>query len=543
MGPNRPGGYNTSVNARTSLPAIACITALAAIPQLALAQFPDDPATDRARLSQLLAPAASAAARDTAPDTTRGTARGGFSLAPSRALLIWNSALPAGANDGALWAGRGLNASLTAGLAWRGTAGPLRVDAVLAPTVTHSENRPFFAFPYPGADRSSFASPWHLGRQSADLPLRFGEASFTTVDAGHSALTLTAGPVAVGVSAAPAWWGPAIRNTLILSSNAPGIPRAFVRTARPLAFALGTVDAELIAGTLTESRFFDRDAGDDYRSVSGLRVAFSPAREPGLTVGISRVVFGPAAGAGTAAGRAFEALTWWKPLASLADSLPGGASPQERDQLTSLFARWVIPAVGTELYAEWARQELPRSIRELLESPQHTQGYTLGLQWARRVAARQGTVRVQAEATELRQNQVYPNRYPPDFYTGRATLHGWTQRGQLLGAGIGPGANSQWLAGDWLADRWQGGLFVGRTRFEDDALYRQQDVRFTRHDVALLGGARGAWRGPRFDYGGSLTLQRRMNYLFQNEAFNAGEHNGNPVDVSSVSLAITITPR
>lgn len=526
------------MNTRTSLAGVTFIMA-AVLPATAMAQFPDDAASDRARLGQLIGPAGLSASATASHDS----ATTGFSVARVRALIAWNSRLPYGFNDGPLWAGRGLNASLTGGLGWRARTGAARIEAVVAPTITHSENRPFFIVPYPGSDRSSFASPWHLDRQSADLPLRFGEAAFTTIGPGESALTVTVRGVAFGASTAAAWWGPAIRNTLILSSNAPGVPRAFLRTASPVRIPGGHLDAELIAGTLTESRFFDPDPATDYRSVSGLRLAFTPALDTGLTIGLSRVVYGPARGAGSFAPRALEALTWWRPLASLGDSLPDGASVQERDQLTSIFARWVFPEAGAELYAEWARQELPRSFHELLESPQHTQGFTIGTQWARRIQAPQGIVRVQTELSELRQNQVYPGRYPPDFYTGRATLHGWTQRGQLLGAGIGPGANSQWIATDWLATEWQGGMFLGRIRWEDDALYRQPHVRFTRHDVTLLYGGRGAWRGPRFDYGGSLTIQRRLNYLFQNEALNAGETNGNPVDITNVSLVLSMTPR
>jgi hypothetical protein len=523
------------VNLRTSLQAFACATALAAAPSRGMAQFPDDPAIDRRRVAELLGREAPA------PDSAKQPRP--FALAPFRALLAWNSKLPYTLNDGSLWAGRGFNASVTGGVTWRTRAGALALEAVIAPTITWSENRPFFVFPYPAGDRSSFASPWHLGRESADLPLRFGESAFTTIDAGSSSLTVSAGPVAIGATTAPAWWGPALRNTLVLSSNAPGIPRAFVRTSRPLRTAIGGLEAELIAGTLTESRFFDRDAANDYRGVSGVRVALRPAFDSGLTLGVSRVVYGPVASAGGFAGHALDALTWWKPLALLSDSVPGGGSPQERDQVTSLFGRWVFPQAGSEVYAEWARQELPRSIREFLESPQHTQGYTIGLQSARKLTSRNSVVRVQAEVTDLRQNQVYLRRPPPDFYSGRATLQGWTQRGQLIGAGIGPGANSQWFATDWLAEDWQAGAFIGRIRWEDDALYRQPNVRFTRHDVSLLYGARGAWRGPGIDYGGSLTVQRRLNYLFQNETFNAGEKGGNPVDVSNVSLTFTLTPR
>ncbi|MHB1265135.1 MAG: capsule assembly Wzi family protein [Gemmatimonadaceae bacterium] len=171
----------------------------------------------------------------------------------------------------------------------------------------HSQNAPFFIFPYSGSDRSSFASPWHLGRSSADLPLRPGTGAITRIDPGMFAITLATRSVEIGATTANSWWGPAIRSSLVLSNNAPGIPRVFVRTARPAPNRLGPVHAELIAGTLTESRFFDRSASNDYRSVSGVRVALRAAFDTGLTLGASR---------------------------------------QTRDQLTSLFGRWAIRRRG-----------------------------------------------------------------------------------------------------------------------------------------------------------------------------------------------------
>jgi hypothetical protein len=327
-----------------------------------------------------------------------------------------------------------------------------------------------------------------------------------------------------------------------MSSNAPGIPRAFVATARPLRTRAGDVEAQLMAGTLTESRFFDASGANDYRSLSGLLVTFRPRVDSGLTLGLARAVVAPVSGAAGSLGHALDVLTRWEPLARATDTLADGRVAQRADQLLSLFARWAFPGAGFEAYGEWARMELPRSLREALVAPQSTQGYTLGLQWARPALARAHVVRLQGEVTYLEQSVVFTDRPPPDFYTGRATAQGFTQRGQVVGAAIGPGASSQRVGADYVAPRWQAGVFAGRIRWENDALYRQEPLRATRHDVTIYSGARGAWRSRWTDVSGELTVGRRLNYLFQSDSYNPGE-NAESVDVQNVTLVLGFTPR
>ncbi len=50
--------------------------------------------------------------------------------------------------------------------------------------------------------------------------------------------------------------------------------------------------------------------------------------------------------------------------------------------MMSLFGRWLFPKDHFELYFEWAKSELPRSLRDFVIAPQDAQGYTMGLQWA-----------------------------------------------------------------------------------------------------------------------------------------------------------------
>jgi hypothetical protein len=234
-----------------------------------------------------------------------------------------------------------------------------------------------------------------------------------------------------------------------------------------------------------------------------------------------------------------DVLFHYEPITSAADTTDQGHSYQRTDQLISLFGRWVFPASGFETYVEWARMELPRSLHEYLSVPQSTQGYTIGLQWAD-PTPRNGRLRLQAEVTNLEQTQVLPNRPPPDFYSGRGVPQGFTQKGQILGAAIGPGASSQFIAADWLASRWQAGAFAGRTRTENDALYRTLAPHNEQHDVTIYSGVRGGARLMGWDLSTELTVGRRLNYLFQSDFYL-----GQPVkavDIQNVTWTFLLSP-
>jgi hypothetical protein len=254
------------------------------------------------------------------------------------------------------------------------------------------------------------------------------------------------------------------------------------------------------------------------------------------------VVYAPISSAGGSASHALDALTWWHPLAAPGDTLPNGNTAQTADQISSLFFRWVFPRSGVEIYGEWARTELPRSFREVLLAPENTQAYTLGFQWIRPMADSAHHLRLRAEVTDLEQSITFADRpTPPDFYTGRASPQGYTQRGQPIGAGIGPGGTSQLVATDYLAPGWRLGVFINRIRWYDEAMYRQTFVTFFRHDVSMIGGVHGAFATRYAAFDVELTAQKRFNYLFQN---NYGDPSGPPTaDILGYGLTLRVSPR
>lgn len=457
-----------------------------------------------------------------------------------------NSAIPYSINDGSVWGGVGTSSRALIG--FRVEAGPLTVIA--APEILNFENKFFllrdtvrFYAPPIIKERQGggFVFPWYIAPYSIDLPMRMGNKPVQRGDAGQSTAMLTFRGASVGVSNENQWWGPGIRNAIILSDNAAGFPHLFVRTARPWRNRYGSIEARLLVGGLTESNWFDTTSTNNLRSLSAFALTFRPAAQKNLVVGAARSVYATNKGGwNKIPGRLFDAFaaTGRPNNRPLADSslTPGG-----RDQIYSLFGRWVFPNDGFETYVEWARYEFPLSIRDLLIAPNHTQGYTLGLQWLRPAPWRDAKVRVQGEVTTLEQSATFRNRALGSFYTSRRVIQGYTQRGEPLGAAIGPGASSQWLAADYMEPAWSLGVFAGRIRWNEDihSTYGFPSYQgYCIHDVSVFPGARASV-GGRFGYiSADVTLGNRLNAFFQEQS---GCPKGNStLDIRNRTITLTI---
>jgi hypothetical protein len=210
--------------------------------------------------------------------------------------------------------------------------------------------------------------------------------------------------------------------------------------------------------------------------------------------------------------------------------------------MTSLFGRWVFPAQGAELYAEWARYRFP-TLRELLETPEHTQGWVLGGQWLR--PSGRGAVRLQAELTFLERSPAYAARPDGSWYASAAVPAGYTHRGEVVGSAVGPGGSGQFVAGDWLRGEGRMGLFAGRVRWANDAFYDTPEhlvSRYRGHDVSVFGGARAAFTLGALSVDGEYRVDRRLNYLFQNTS-TSWPTRDQAVNVTNHSFQLRVSAR
>jgi hypothetical protein len=395
---------------------------------------------------------------------------------------------------------------LTAGVELQ--AGALRL--VLAPQFLVEQNLPYqvIQFPQgPALPRSVWANPFHPPPESIDLPLRFGEGAHQRVDAGQSSLTVKVGPTELGVATENLWWGPGIRNAIVLSNNAAGFPHLLARSREPLLTRYGAFEFDLVLGRLDESPFFDADASNDRRTLAGGALVWRPLGVPGLGLGAARLRMAGSTG---------------------------------HDQISSLFGQWRFPSAHFEIYTEWARFEDPSGLRDFLEFPSHSQGYTMGLQWARPWSGGR-TFRLQTEVSYLEPSASLRVRPVATSYTSDQVPQGFTQRGEVLGASIGPGSSSQWLAGDLFASSWRVGVFAGRIRYDNGTLYEPIIPVFKLQDVSVLGGVRIArtYGGVRFS--GEFTDTARINYLYQAYLLDPIATTSGGIDIANRTFSFTVS--
>jgi hypothetical protein len=451
-------------------------------------------------------------------------------------LWVANSALPFSQNYGAMWAGRGLSTRTLSGFRMDGTRGRL----ILAPELIVSANaswplfHQYYVPPVP-AGKSPFYFPYYAGKFTIDLPMRFGDKAIRRLDPGQTTALMYVGEVEAGFSTENEWWGPGIRNAIVLSNNAPGFPHFFLRTRRPLSTKAGAVELRWLVGGLTESAFFDTVSTNNTRSLAAIAGTLQTAWDPNLTLGFARSVYGTADGWGPVFFR------WFDVLARTHLDVPDTTRTQ-RDQLFTLFWRWVFPASGVEMYGEWGRTQLEPSLRAFLTSTNHTQAYTLGLQW-RAGNVDRGSWRVQTEITQLEQSATFANVSSGSWYTSDRVVQGYTNRGEALGASIGPGASSQWLALDYLKPDWRIGTFLGRIRWNQDVhnhagfpIY----VGYCNQDVSIFPGLRAARTGTFGSLSAELTLQDRLTPFFQNGG--GCPNNGSRLDIHNTTIAVSFAP-
>lgn len=478
-------------------------------------------------------------------DLSRGWA---FDIIEPQMLGVRNSGLPFSQNNSSMWAGRGISSRALLGL----RAEVPNARLIFAPQIVNSQNEYWLPL-HPGFFQPvtptsyigrGYTFPYYFYTFPIDHPLSFGERRISSFDLGESTAMIHGRGIEAGVSNENEWWGPGIRNAMLLSNNAPGFPHMFVRTGRPIDTPLGGLDVRWLVGVLEESRYFDTLATNDFRSIAAIGATIQSRWDPNLTFGLARSVYATADKWEDALARWTDVLkpvtdenpdvleqVWREP------PLPGG-----RDQLFSLFARWVFPKSGSEVYGEWGRTAMPNSPAAFLRAPNHTQGYTIGMQWRGNTPIG-GSVRLQGEITQLEQSATYRDGPLGSWYTSSRVVQGYTHRGHVIGASIGPGASSQFLAADYLAPSWRAGVYVGRIRTNEDVhgTYGFPTyVSYCNHDVSVFPGFRGAWFSRFGIVSADLLLQNRMNVLFQNRG--GCPNIGDRLDLRNASFTLRVSP-
>ncbi|WP_316737860.1 capsule assembly Wzi family protein [Pedobacter aquatilis] len=437
-----------------------------------------------------------------------------WQLLPLGLLLQSNSHHPYGWNDGAMIPAKGLQTLLTGGI--YAEYGPLTIQ--FKPEILLAANSTFETFDKEHYD--VITARYYDFYNNIDLPARFGGDGITKAYWGQSSIRLNYKALSFGLSTENLWWGPGMRNSLLMSNNAPGFKHLTLNTRRPIQSAIGSFEGQIIAGRLEESgygvlvperEYFNQPLyvakPNDWRYLSGLVLTWQPKWVPCLFLGLTR-----------------SAQHYSTGLNSFGDYLPFFSSKKQeaaseainkRDQRNSYFMRWLWAEEKAEVYLEFGRNNYSGNLNDLALEPNVSRAYIFGIRKLFPFDSRVGeNLMLSVEVTQMQETDISKVLNLDSWYTSKSIRHGYTNRGQILGAGIGPGANHQSIELSWVKGFKRLGFQVERLVHNNDFYYYafNDSKDFRRHWTDLSFGASGEWNYKNFLFNAKLQGIQSLNY-------------------------------
>ncbi|WP_353550637.1 capsule assembly Wzi family protein [Sediminibacterium sp. KACHI17] len=363
---------------------------------------------------------------------------------PLAMTTVFTSSHPFSVNDGSLIAAKGLQTRLSGGLQMK--AGFL--EAQLAPELVWAAN-------------ANYAATSSFGYNSGK--------SFQRIYPGQSTLQLTAAGFRAGVSTANQWWGPGVRNSLLMTYQAPGFAHFFVGSKRPQNIGIGHLEWQVTGGWLRtdgnrsmENRHLkvaDLEFGERKRFLSGLTVSYQPKWIPGLYLGLNRVIQTFANDSAVKAQGNFERFF---PVLALAAQKKNVANEDllDRDQVASFFLRWIFPKNHFEFYLEYGYNDYKLNTRDYLLGTSHSAAHIAGVKKLIRQSGENRWIDLNFEITKMSQTPDYMVRNAGNWYEHGSIKEGYTHDNQIMGSIYGFGADAVYASMTLVRDQKRLGFFI-----------------------------------------------------------------------------------
>lgn len=441
-------------------------------------------------------------------------------LLPAVFQLQYNSHHPYGWNDGAMIPSKGLQSQLAIGI----FAKLGRIQVQLRPELVYAQNQAFTMFSSPSD------TLWKLYYTDIlnliDAPERFGNHPYMKIFPGQSSIRFNVRKFSIGVSTENLWWGPGVRNALLMSNNAPGFPHLTFNTTSPVSSPVGSFEGQLISGFLAKSGFLPPDtnrmvngeqlyiekpAGNRY--LNGIVLSWQPKWIKGLFLGFSRV-FNMYKSDVPSSFRGYLPVIGHFFKGSVSDAANEDSTRQ--DQLLSFFFRFLLSKEKMELYAEFGKNDHSGNMRDLLLEPEHSRAYIIGLRKLFETG-KDSEIEFFSEFTNLQRSLTTQLRGSPTWYIHHLVRDGYTQKGQVIGAGIGPGSSSQAIGLNWLTGIVKTGVLFERLVHNNDFYYYafRTTGDYWSHWVDLSVTLNKSWRHKRLLYDARLSVIKSLNYEWQ----------------------------
>jgi hypothetical protein len=387
--------------------------------------------------------------------------KGKIKILPIDYNIEFNSHHPYNRNNGSMIPNLGYQHILSAGI--YAEIGPLSIQ--LKPEYLYSQNKDFEGFGegpnghYPVIWAKRYAL-WNR----IDMPERFGEKSISKTLIGQSSIRLNFKGLSLGISNENIWWGPSIRNSIMMSNHARGFKHITFNTLKPLKTKIGNFEWQLVSGRLESSGYLpansdfqyagtniyvpkitQRGTTDDWRYLQAYSLTYSPKWISGLSLGFIRWV------------QMYSELvrgkyTWmngnpnWFPVFSNLFRKNDASVDYESqtDQAAGFSLRWLWKDSKAEIYAEYYHNDSKQNIRDLLLDSDHSRAVTVGLQKVFEIST--DNFLFSWEWTQMEQTASRLLRNAGSWYEHGYVYDGYTNEGEVLGSSIGPGSNSHYFA-------------------------------------------------------------------------------------------------
>lgn len=439
---------------------------------------------------------------------------GEINLMPVVFLQQYNSHHPYGWNDGSMIPAKGYQNQISFGIYAKKGIFSLQ----LRPEIVYAQNRDFATFPAQQSD-----SIWNIYYNSVlnriDAPEKFGTGHYLKMFPGQSSFRISYHKIGLGLSTENLWWGPGIRNSLLMSNSAPGFPHLSFNSVQPVRSPIGSFEWQVISGKVKGSGIIPDDTTRTFngqqlyipkqssdRYLNGMVFAWHPKWTNGLFVGFSRMFYEYVSDRPST-------LDGYLPV--VGKFFKKGLSDEDakrRDQLISFFFRLVLSKERAEVYGELGRNDHSENLRDFLLEPEHSRAYILG--FSKSFERNGKTTQFFSEITNLQLPSTILLRAQSSWYSHYQVRHGYTNYGQLIGAGIGPGGASQTLGLQWGTGLQKTGGTIERVVNNNDFYYQAftsyQD--WHHHWVDLSLNLNKSWLCNRMVYDFRLSLIRSLNY-------------------------------
>lgn len=350
--------------------------------------------------------------------------------------------------------------------------------------------------------------------QAAPEILYANNQSYAKIFPGQSFLKAHIGPISVGLSSENLWWGPGINSSLLMSNNAPSFLHGFIGTNKPIKTPIGNIEFNLIGARLNSNKNLPyenkhnqlNNFNDDWRYLNAYVVSWQPKWVKGLFLGMTRSLqqYGAAV-----QNQQSGFISKYLPVVGLAVQKQNnlGDDTLDRDQLASVFLRWVLPKSNAEFYVEFGKNDYGSNIRDYLLAPSHSYAYTVGFRKLFPKTTNQ-YLQVETELTQMSQSPDALVRPAGNWYEHGQIFQGYTNNNQILGAGAGFGANVQTISATWVNGELRNGFLI--QRIERDPFNRV--IKWTDFSIGWM----PQWKYKSMLLGAKVQLIRSNNYAWEN---------------------------